>query len=1175
MRHSDRVMNKSAFFEPYRALGFVTDSTPFDLRRLGQENMITVATGKSWQLFNCERLRLTLVAPQREQQIAAIASIREATFTAVGSEIVIWKRTHEVTRLRPPQGGAIVRLMAIGTTLLSLSADMHLYVWDFSTFRALLSSAEISDAITDAEAETSAAPAKGDVGHRADAPLFPSRSLSPSSHIHFPRPIEAPGATVTALVHPQTYLNKIVVGWSTGALELWNIRTGAMVHRFRNVDALTDDAAAPAKALGALQDDYGAERARLQGLGALPPAAVTALAKSPAVDVIAVGRASGAIVLFNLRVDQPIHCFTQADGPVSALSFRSDGHAFLASGSPAGNITLWDLKARRLHSTLRGAHQAAVTALAFLPQEPLLISSGGDNAVRQWVFDQNDHSGRQLRVRAGHSAPPAVLQFYDEKVVLSAGNDRALRLFHLVRDQQTAEFSQGALERQARQQARSVADLRAPRATALACSNVRERDWVNVLTAHQGDAAGLTWSYENKRMGDCKLVNTNALRTAPATAVAISACGHYGLTGSADGRVERYNMQSGLYRGRYGRAAHANESQQAQVTAARADAAAARLAATQHQRERAAVRAATGKLATTLFGDVHTGAVTTLYSDAINTRVISGSLDGTVRFWDFSTFGSLGVLGLGSPVALGAYNAESALLAAVTDDLRVHVIDTEAQRTVRRFRLGARATSAAFSPDSRVLVVAQANGEVRVFDLSTGRLVDWFTFLRPVVSLAFSPKGDFLATAHVGSLGVYLWVNRSYFSHQFLGLSVPHKPVAMELATTAAFSNDDAEMAAVTDAEARRAAAKAAASARVKRTASGKRTGGSKRARKADGAPSSSEDDEEGDESGDDEDEDGEEEEGNEEFDAVQFAAQNPVDPVQMRSDVWGEMLTLSGLPAAKWQQLSMLDLVRARNKPVQTAKAPVQAPFFLSVVSGVRESEFDVTALRQKLKEEAEADEASALARVLRGTASEDQALAQLCGRVPSTARAFPAFARAVRERQAHAKRAAALLAGEEVDEAAEEEALRAQMAEEEELMQNGGGDADEDADDADAGGEDDMAAVDEVTTFLASMTPADVDAELRSLALGEGAPEELPRLFSVLRFLRLAVARKRDYEFVQAVAHLFLRVHAEAIMANPELADEAAALGLVQRRVWRHLEQFFNSSICMLSYVCNIQQI
>ena len=88
-------------FQPFRALGYITDSIPFSVQRLGRETFVTVSVGKSWQvryasasthsaesahkslmpaavallqceslmyasvqIYNCSQLRLTLVGPQ-------------------------------------------------------------------------------------------------------------------------------------------------------------------------------------------------------------------------------------------------------------------------------------------------------------------------------------------------------------------------------------------------------------------------------------------------------------------------------------------------------------------------------------------------------------------------------------------------------------------------------------------------------------------------------------------------------------------------------------------------------------------------------------------------------------------------------------------------------------------------------------------------------------------------------------------------------------------------------------------------------------------------------------------------------------------------------------------------------------------------------------------------------
>ena len=48
------------------------------------------------------------------------------------------------------------------------------------------------------------------------------------------------------------------------------------------------------------------------------------------------------------------------------------------------------------------------------------MTSGGDNSVKQWIFDNQDGTARLLKFRAGHSAPPTHVTFYgrDSWIVL-------------------------------------------------------------------------------------------------------------------------------------------------------------------------------------------------------------------------------------------------------------------------------------------------------------------------------------------------------------------------------------------------------------------------------------------------------------------------------------------------------------------------------------------------------------------------------------------------------------------------------------------------------------------------------------------------------------------------------------------------------------------------------------
>ena len=86
----------------------------------------------------------------------------------------------------------------------------------------------------------------------------------------------------------------------------------------------------------------------------------------------------------------------------------------MAAGGAAGAITLWDLEQWRLHQIIRSAHDAPLLSLHFFAGEPLLMSSAGDNSVKQWLMEGQEAVPRLLKFRCGHSAPPTVVAHYAE-----------------------------------------------------------------------------------------------------------------------------------------------------------------------------------------------------------------------------------------------------------------------------------------------------------------------------------------------------------------------------------------------------------------------------------------------------------------------------------------------------------------------------------------------------------------------------------------------------------------------------------------------------------------------------------------------------------------------------------------------------------------------------------------
>lgn len=108
---------------------------------------------------------------------------------------------------------------------------------------------------------------------------------------------------------------------------------------------------------------------------------------------------------------------------------------------------------------------------------------------------------------------------------------------------------------------------------------------------------------------------------------------------------------------------------------------------------------------------------------------------------------------------------DSGLLAVTCDDLVIRLVDVESRRIVRELRgFKGRILDVVFTPDSRWVIATSLDSIIRTYDIPTGKLIDAFKTSSIATSVTFSPTGDFLATSHVDSVGVYLWANRAQFT---------------------------------------------------------------------------------------------------------------------------------------------------------------------------------------------------------------------------------------------------------------------------------------------------------------------------------------------------------------------------------------------------------------------------
>ncbi|TYZ62185.1 hypothetical protein PybrP1_004937 [[Pythium] brassicae (nom. inval.)] len=1057
----------SRLLQCFRAVGLICDDLPLVVYALGTETFAAASLGKSFAVYKCDRLTPVLVSPQLPKKILALAVLppKHLTFTACGRQILVWKRVAQVHTLAGHRGD-IKQLLTVGTTLFSLDDTGCVLIWDLDTFERI-------------------------------------------DEIKFAR-----GFTPSVLLHPSTYLNKILVGSDEGALQLWNVRTMTCVYAF-------------------------------SGWGS----AVTTLEQSPAADVVGVGLGNGRLVMHHLQLDALVLDFKQEQSRVTALSFRTDSGAqapLVASGSLTGDIAVWNLASQKLESVLAGAHDGAITSLTFLPNEPILLSSGADNAIKMWIFDHlNGGTARLLKSREGHRAPPTRIRYYGNNTlatmadgsdgtccqILSAGQDRAFRVFHTAREQQSTEMSQGPLAKKARRMNVRAEDLKLPPITQFAAMETRERDWANVVTCHENEPAAYVWRFERRAIGKQVLRQFDpSERVTPgsaedlrrqktaATAVTISTCGNFALVGSVGGAVFKYNMQSGDRRGSFPTAA-----------------------TPKGKLIRALVLPGSTPvvLEDTTGAHAHDGPVSAVVVDALNQTVVSGGIDGQLKFWDFKTHALAFALSVASPVTQMELHRDSNLLAVACDDQVIRVFDVSTKKLVRRFRGHShRLTDMHFSADARWLFSSSADASLRVWDLPTGKCVDWVRFHKPVTGLAVSPTGEFLATTHVGHVGIYLWANRGFFMDVFLDAE-PQQPTLIDMpvplnevdnADELGFGSEKNPQLSVDggadDDAARRAAVTAVKAAGVRVS----------------------------------------------------------TDPVAPLGD---SLITLSTAPRALWHSLFNLELIKKRNKPIEPPKAPEKAPFFLPTM---RTDDVKPTFVPVAAKEESATSKTTTAMDGGKAKPTTKSATAPKAPTVDSAGESEDDIAMegwgvgdddeawgdddndvdevdpADDEQATKDPSSTAIASGSRIFKSTGIVTSRCKLAT---LLADAAARAPTHA----TAGPMHFTRFHGVAVYLQTLSVSAVDVEMSTLCMGAFDSEGKALLALFLQCLKEEMATQRNFQVLQAYLNRFLKLHEDLLVGDAGLLAQVEELCGLQQQQWEHLQKLLHNNLCLVQYFSKIQ--
>ena len=850
-----------SLYAPYKQVGFVTDGIGFNLNQLGEEKFLTVTIGNSFQVFRVDKLTVCLVSKEAPGKISSLAVSGHETYCAVDNKIIVYNRNRIVNKYEQHQA-SILGLYIIGKTLLSYDTENNMRVFDIKE-RVLVSSLKLLQK-----------------------------------------------ATITALVHPATYVNKFVIGYSNGTLELWNINSKKIIYTF---ESHLEYIRQKNLYLADEEDDNEIVKSKVS---------ITCLEQSPACDVIAIGFSTGDVVLLNLKMDKVLLSFKQDFGAVSSISFRTDSASqrfpFMVTGSMDGRLCIWNLGVatstdensdteddkirleRKLEYILEEAHDGAIGKVTFLYGEPIMISSSVDNSIKVWIFDAPDGSARLLKSRSGHSGYPLRLRYYggitnismrdnsdaSSCELISAGSDGSIRLFNTALESHNREFSQkpilkklGLLKR----------NQKLPTVIAFDYCETRQRDWGNMVTIHRNHSNAYLWKYKNRVVTEVILKQSswhnNKMMYVPdkrhfSTAVAMSVCGNSVVVGSHGGVIYKYNAQSGLPRGAYPiKFSEATLKEGNKKIRSKMVGNVIHTAQSAVQQSRKSLEK--NEKMEVIIG--HSSEVTGLFIDGLNSTMISCGMDGFVIFWDFDTHTELARVDLGTPLILLVGFKDSGFVAIADQNNVIRLFDISTKRVSRRFTGHSRTiTDMAFTPDGRRFISASLDSTVRIWDIPTGRCLSWHSFSHPITSMCVSLSGEYLCISQLGRVGIYMYVDRSLYETVHFWRE-PSKPSPLQDSVTAIEATDD------------------------------------------DIAKGSNEDE------GDDNDTASDT---IEKIEVIPSQAQVEVDGKREDMEQRGDgMITMSAIPKAYWTTLYHLEAIKIRNKAQAAPELPPKAPFFLPTV--------------------------------------------------------------------------------------------------------------------------------------------------------------------------------------------------------------------------------------------------
>ena len=530
--------SSSILFQPYLTVGNLTTSLPPSLfiSATGPP-LLTCALNRSFTIYAIGSISPSLISPPIPNKYGTITCLTgDGKRTYIGTSnghVLVYDRVSLIAALK--RKGEVKCIEVVGNVIVA--------------GRNVLSRYDTIGEDSDDEEENmiandSYSGSGSDSDSDSDSDCNPSSHSSPSFlDVYSTSPNEPLShtvsipisATITTILHPPTFLNKMLVA-TTESLLLYNVRSTKLIHTFKCLP------------------------------NSRSPATLTA---TPDPDTLAVST-DNLLHLINLKHDSLLFTLTH-EHKITSVAFAHS--TACVTTATANQVFTWDLTERTLLSRFISANTTHTNVL-YIPNTPQLIVTGL-NDIKVYQYDNITDPPRLLKGRSGHKSPPLSVSHLKSSqsgfevsnvdamtgTMLTMSDDGAFRMMSAMRSVNDCELSQGqGLIKQARKMGVDVSSLKLPPVIGVATCPSSINDYGDIVTIHRDHAIAYVWSSSTKSQSGCVLKqplwSVSAIKKGPgaefnASCVEITSCGNYALVGTTGGSVFKYNVQSAMARGEY------------------------------------------------------------------------------------------------------------------------------------------------------------------------------------------------------------------------------------------------------------------------------------------------------------------------------------------------------------------------------------------------------------------------------------------------------------------------------------------------------------------------------------------------------------------------------------------------------------------------------------------------